>query len=192
MMSRVIPTTVNFGLMWDTETTTIGKAAEIVQISVVSIDEQFCSSEYVTPEAAVSLAASTVHGLASHVLNGINVLHKDGNEVQSVSLQECLGRLLNFIETTCKITTTKKRKLKPLITVMVGHNSALFDTPVLLRSAGTSFVDQLKTACFCSSQSGNLSFHHQQFFYHAKATNWQAYIHTCSTKISTHTTLSKM
>ena len=49
-------------LMWDTETTTIGKAAEIVQISVVSEDEQFCFSEYVTPETAVSLAASKVHG----------------------------------------------------------------------------------------------------------------------------------
>ena len=58
-------------LIWDTETTTIGKSAEIVQISVVSKDEQFCLSEYVTPK------------------------------------------------------------------------TALFDTPVLLRSAGSSFVDQL-------------------------------------------------
>ena len=71
--------------------TTIGKVAEIVQISVASKDEQFCFSEYVTPETAVSLATSKVHGLTSLVLNGINVLHKDGNEVKSVPLQDCLA-----------------------------------------------------------------------------------------------------
>ena len=48
-------------LMWDTETTTIGKAAEIMQISVVSKDEQFCFSEYVTPETAVSFKGSWTH-----------------------------------------------------------------------------------------------------------------------------------
>lgn len=127
-------------LMWDTETTTIGKAAEIVQISVVSKDEQFCFSEY-TPETPVSLAASKVHGLTSYIVNGINVLHKDGKKVHSMSQQECLARLLNFIETTRN--HYNKETHKPVITVMVGHNSALFDTPVLLRSAGSSFVDQL-------------------------------------------------
>ena len=128
-------------LMWDTETTTIGKAAEIIQIAVVIKDEQFYFSEYVTPETAVSWAASKVHGLTSQVLNDINVLYKDGKEVQSVSLQECLARLLNLIETTRN--HYNKETHKPVITVMVGYNSALFDTPVLLRSAVSSFVDQL-------------------------------------------------
>jgi hypothetical protein len=128
-------------LIWDTETTTIGKSAEIVQISVVSKDEQFCFSEYVTPKTAISSAASLVHGLTTQVSNGVNVLYKDGKEVQSIPLQECLTRLLNFIETTRDHYNRETHK--PVITVMVGHNSALFDTPVLFRSAGSSFVDQL-------------------------------------------------
>ena len=128
-------------LTWDTETTTIGKSAEIVQISVVSKDEQFCFSEYVTPKTAISPAASLVHGLTTQVSNGVNVLYKDGKEVQSIPLQECLTRLLNFIETTRDHYNRETHK--PVITDMVGHNSALFDTPVLLRSAGSSFVDQV-------------------------------------------------
>ena len=128
-------------LMWDIETTTIGKVAEIIQIAVVIKDEQFYFSEYVTPETAVSWAASKVHGFTSQVLNDINVLYKDGKEVQSVSLQECPARLLNLIETTRN--HYNKETHKPVITVKVGYNSALFDTPVLLRSAVSSFVDQL-------------------------------------------------
>ena len=108
-------------LMWDNETTTIGKAAEIIQISVVNKDKQFSFFEYVTPETAVSLAASKVYGLTSQVLNGIHLLHKDGNDGQSVSLQECLRRLLNFIETTRSHYNKETRK--PVITVMLGHNS---------------------------------------------------------------------
>ena len=128
-------------LIWDTETTAIGKSAEIIHISVVSKDEQFCFSKYVTPKTAISPAASKVHGVTSQVVNGVHVLHKDGNDVQSVPLQECLTRLLNFTETTQNHYNRETHK--PVITVMVGHNSALFDTPVLLRFAGSSFVDQL-------------------------------------------------
>ena len=70
-------------LIWDTETTTIGKSAELLQISITSKDEQFSFSEYIiTPKTAISPAASKVHGLTSKVLNGVSVLYKDGNEVQ--------------------------------------------------------------------------------------------------------------
>ena len=87
-------------MILDTETTNIGKSAEIIQTSVVSKYELFCFSEYFTPKTAISPAASLVHGLTTQVSNGVNVLYKDGKEVQSIPLQECLSRLLNFIETT--------------------------------------------------------------------------------------------
>lgn len=128
-------------LVWDTETTTIGKSAEIIQITVMSSDKQFCFSEYITPTTAISQSASKVHGLTSKVVNGNTVMCKDGKEVLSFPLEESLTRLLNFIETTrnhCKNETGK-----PVISVMIGHNSSLFDTPTLLRSAGTDFVAKL-------------------------------------------------
>lgn len=37
-------------IMWDTEKTATGKSGEIVQISLVSKDGQFCFSEYVMPK----------------------------------------------------------------------------------------------------------------------------------------------
>ncbi len=128
-------------LIWDTETTTIGKSAELIQVSIVSKDEQFSYSEYITPQGAISPAASNVHGLTSEVLHGVKVLCKDGKKVHSVSLQECLIQLLSFIEKTRE--HYKKETNKPVITVMLGHNSSLFDTPVLLRSAGSLCVEKL-------------------------------------------------
>ena len=59
----------------------------------------------------------------------------------SVPLQECLNRLLYFIETTRN--HYNKETHKPVITVMVGHNSSVFDTPTLLRSAESSFIQKL-------------------------------------------------
>ena len=79
VISRVLTTLF---LIWDTETTTIGKSAELLQISITSKDEQFSFSEYITPKTAISPAASKVNGLTSKVLNGVSVLYKDGNEVQ--------------------------------------------------------------------------------------------------------------
>ena len=128
-------------MIWDTETTTIGKSAELIQVSIVSKDQQFSYSEYITPQGAISPAASKVHGLTSEVLHGVKVLCKDGKKVHSVSLQECLIQLLSFIEKTRE--HYKKETNKPVITVMLGHNSSLFDTPVLLRSGGSSFVEKL-------------------------------------------------
>ncbi len=115
-------------MIWDTETTTIGKSAELIQVSIVSEDEQFSYSEYITPQGAISPAASKVHGLTSEVLHGVKVLCKDGKKVHCVSLQERLIQLLSFIKKARE--HYKKETNKPVITVMLGHNSSLFDTPV--------------------------------------------------------------
>lgn len=113
-------------LVWDTETTTIGKSAEIIQITVMSSDEQFCFSEYITPTTVISQSASNIHGLTSKVVNGNTVMYKDGKEVLSFPLEESLTKLLNFIETIRNNCTNETSK--PVISVMIGHNSSLFDT----------------------------------------------------------------
>ena len=128
-------------LVWDTEITRIGKSAEIVQVTVMSSDKKFCFSEYITPRTTISQSASNVHGLTSKVVNGNTVMCKDGKEVLSFPLEESLTRLLYFIETTRNHCNNETGK--PVISVMIGHNSSLFDTPTILRSAGTDCVAKL-------------------------------------------------
>ena len=128
-------------LIWDTETTTIGKQAELVQVCIVSKDEQFSLSEYITPDTIISPAASKGHGITSEIQNNVKRLYKSGHEIPSAPLQECLPKILEFIENTRSYYN--KETHKPVITVMVGHNSSVFDTPTFLRSTGSAFVEKL-------------------------------------------------
>ena len=101
-------------LIWDTKTTTIGKQVELVQICFVSKDEQFSLSEY-TPDTIIRPAASKVHGITSEIQNNVKRLYKSGHEISSAPLQECLSRILEFIENTRSYYN--KETHKPVITV---------------------------------------------------------------------------
>ena len=89
-------------LIWDTETTTIGKQTELVQICIISKDEQFSQSEYITPDTIISPAASTVQGNTSEIQNNFKRLYKSGHEIPSAPLQKRLPRILEFIKNTSR------------------------------------------------------------------------------------------
>ena len=52
-------------IIFDTETTTIGKSAEIIQIAATTDEGVF--SEYIQPKTRTTQAASNVHSITSHL-----------------------------------------------------------------------------------------------------------------------------
>ena len=53
-------------IIFDTETTTIGKSAEIIQIAATTDEGVF--SEYIQPKTRITQAASNVHGITSSLI----------------------------------------------------------------------------------------------------------------------------
>ena len=125
-------TTFEF-VMFDLETTTIGKKAEICQLSAVKKDGKLFN-EYVLPEGSISERASRVNKLTVKTnTNNQRVLCHDGTQVMSVSVEQCLNNFIAFLSVSPAASTT----------VLIGHNATVFDTPTLLRSGGRSFADKL-------------------------------------------------
>ena len=47
----------------------------------------------------------------------------------------------------------KSQANKNIETVLLGHNSSIFDTPVLLRNSGTHFTERLQKMDICFADS---------------------------------------
>ena len=61
--------------------------------------------------------------------------------MKSLPLSECLVNFLNFLSSVGPSSTTRH-------TVLIGHNSSVFDTPTLLRCAGLDFKQILSSMNF--------------------------------------------
>ena len=61
--------------------------------------------------------------------------------MKSLPLSECLVNFLNFLSSIGPSSTTRH-------TVLIGHNSSVFDTPTLLRCAGLDFKQMLSSMNF--------------------------------------------
>ena len=122
-------------IVFDIETTTTGKLAEICQLSAVTASKDGKEfNSYVLPERAISPKAPQVNKLSVRsTANGEQVLLKDGAPVDSITIAQCLAKFIEFITPANKETKT----------VLIGHNSTVFDTPTLLRSGGQEFADKL-------------------------------------------------
>ena len=72
------------------------------------------------------------------------MLFKNGQQLSSKTQAECLQNFITFIEKTEE--KCKQKTYKPsVVTVLIGHNASTFDTPVLLRSAPSTFSARLKS-----------------------------------------------
>ena len=61
--------------------------------------------------------------------------------MKSLPLSECLVNFLNFLSSVGPSSTTRH-------TVLIDHNSSVFDTPTLLRCAGLDFKQMLSSMNF--------------------------------------------
>jgi len=121
-------------IVFDTETTSTGKGAQICQLSAITKSGN-CFNEYILPTRNISHHASLVNGLSIKTINGKRTLQKDNNPVLSISLTQYLENFAKFISSGDSNSRT----------VLIGHNSTTFDTPTLLRSGGLTFKQRLSS-----------------------------------------------
>ena len=127
--------TINYEfIVFDTETTSSGKGAQICQLSAITKSGN-CFNEYILPTCNITHNASLINGLSIKIINGKRTLLKDNNPVLSISLTQCLENFAKFISSGESNSHT----------VLIGHNSTTFDTPILLRSDGLTFKQRLSS-----------------------------------------------
>ncbi|XP_068756051.1 uncharacterized protein [Montipora capricornis] len=119
-------------VVFDIETTSTGKDAQICQLSAINKSGN-CFNDYILPTCNISHHASLINGLSIKTIDGKRTLLKDNIPVFSISLAQCLENFAKFIPTGESNSRT----------VLIGHNSTTFDTPTLLRSGGLTFKQRL-------------------------------------------------
>ena len=127
--------TINYEfIVFDTETTSTGKSAQICQLSALTRSGK-SFNEYILPTGNISHHAALINGLSIKTINGKRTLLKDNNPVISISLAQCLENFAKFISIGDDNSHI----------VLLGHNSTSFDTPTLLRSGGLTFKQKLSS-----------------------------------------------
>ena len=122
-------------IAFDTETTCTGKHAEICQLSAINETNLTIFSRYILPKNNISPGATRVNKLSVKNINGKRELFKENKLVQTVPLDEALQEFLAFLVNSYQ---------KDSCTLLIGHNSSTFDTPILLRKSDTTFHCRLK------------------------------------------------
>ena len=125
-------------ILFDTETTCTGKQAELCQISAITEDGIKEFSTFTLPKNNISHGAYLVNGLTIKKINGSRTLCKANSPVQSVSTDDALRNFLTFLR---QVKNSQDNNY--CVPILLGHNSATFDVPILLRNSDTSFKDNL-------------------------------------------------
>ena len=69
------------------------------------------------------------------------ILHRNGLQIETESLSECLRGFAAFLKSTV-VKVRYVSSSKPVKTVLVGHNANVFDTPLLIR--GINQIDLVR------------------------------------------------
>lgn len=129
-------------IIFDIETNTSGKTAEICQLSALDRSGLLQFNEYVLPSKDVDIHASRVNKLSVRRVNGTRTLCKEDNPVTSILIDKAIQNFLTFLQRTVQ---SVKSGDKQICTVLIGHNSQVFDTPTLLRQGGNQFCQSLSS-----------------------------------------------
>ena len=141
-------------VIFDLETNTTGRAAEICQLSAVDQSGRSSFSEYALPVKQIDKYASKVNKLSVKIVNGQRTLFKETQQLVTLNLDELLSRFTRFLESliNCYQRLTDQNICTVLlghntkrfdIPVLLGHNTKRFDIPVLLRNSTNSFKEKL-------------------------------------------------
>ena len=94
-------TVYNF-IIYDIQTNTSGKTAEICQLSAVDQSGLHCFNDYILPLRDVDIHATRVNGLSVRTVRGVRTLFKNNQPVETVSLGKSLENFLTYLEKTVK------------------------------------------------------------------------------------------
>ncbi len=131
-------------LVFDTETNTSNvTSAEICQLSAIDQSGSHTFTVYVLPTCDIDDRASMVNNLNIRKINGERTLLKNGVVVPTLPVNEAITKFERYISQS--IDRAKAATNKQVMTVLIGHNIAAFDTRILLRNAGKGFADKLQS-----------------------------------------------
>ncbi|CAH3035083.1 unnamed protein product [Pocillopora meandrina] len=116
-------------IIFDTETTCTRKLAEMCQLSAVSENGKHEFSTYILPKSNTSYSAYLVNGMTIKTIKGVGTLYQGNIPVESITIEQALRDFLTFIT---KVKSSERHENQ--ITVLIGHNSATFHVPILLRN----------------------------------------------------------
>ena len=131
-------------VIYDIETNTSGKTAEICQLSAVDQSGLHSFNDYILPSRDVDIHATRVNSLSVRTVRGVRTLFKDNRPVETVSLGKSLENFLTYLEETVR----RVKGDNNIHTVLIGHNSQVFDTPTLLRQGGHQLCEKLSFRSF--------------------------------------------
>ena len=128
-------------IIFDIETNSSGKTAEICQLSAIDRSGLYQFNEYILPSRNVDVHASRVNGLSVRSIHGSRTLYKEDQPVSSVLIEQAIQNFVAFLRRT--VQSSVKSGDKEICTVLIGHNSQVFDTPTLLRQGGNQLSHSL-------------------------------------------------
>jgi len=127
-------------IIFDTETNTSGKTADICQLSAINRSGLHQFNEYILPSKDVDVHASKVNGFSVRRIHGTRTLCKENQPVSSIPIEQAIQNFVAFLQRTVE---SVKSGDKQICTVLLGHNSQVFDTPTLLRQGGNQLSQRL-------------------------------------------------
>jgi hypothetical protein len=83
------------------------------------------------PTKDIDKHASRVNKLSVKTLNGKRTLFKETTALKTLTCDDALSRFIVYLKTSIDIL--RRETTKDICTVLIGHNSKKFDTPIFLR-----------------------------------------------------------
>ncbi|CAB4014814.1 exonuclease R569, partial [Paramuricea clavata] len=138
-------------IVFDVETNTTGKAAQLCQLSAVDKTGQKCFSEYILPDKDIDKYATRVNKLTVKLVGGKRTLFKDDVALKTLTCQDATSRFVNYIH-SC-IESSKARTNKGVCAVLIGYNARRFDIPILLRNSASEIHAKMQALGICFGDS---------------------------------------
>ena len=114
-----------------------GIEAEICQLAAIDEDGQHELTCYIMPERNITKYATDVNKLEILEIDGKRTLCHQGIPVKILTKSEALESFTNFLATNKSRCKTDDNIDKEIIPVLVGHNSSVFDVPIILLRIAT-------------------------------------------------------
>ena len=122
---------------FDTETNCSSKKAEIVELAAIRHNTDNSFKKFVLPKCDINEHASKVNKFSTTSFGNLHILHRNGIQLHTESSSECLQGFSDLLKSTI-VKVGNATNPKPVKTVHVGHNAAVFDTPLHIRSINNS------------------------------------------------------
>ncbi|CAB4000413.1 exonuclease R569 [Paramuricea clavata] len=130
-------------VLFDTETNTTGKQAELCQLAAINQTTLASFSQYVLPNKNIDKYASRVNNLSIKTVDGKRVLSKQSNPVLALTCDEVLSRFIHYLKNS--IRECQKLTAHKVCTVLVGHNAKRFDVPVILHNSNSNIIAKFQS-----------------------------------------------